>query len=53
MGSSGAGLRGADLPLAGRRARRLSPLARGVFYRLAWAAGLSAALWVAVFWALS
>ena len=33
--------------------RRLSPLARGVGYRLAWAGGLSAALWLAVFWALA
>ena len=53
MGSSEAGLRGADLPQAGKPPRRLSPLARGVGYRLAGAAGLSALLWIAVFWALS
>jgi len=33
--------------------RRLSPLARGIGFRLAWAAGLSALLWLAVLWALS
>jgi hypothetical protein len=31
---------------------RPSPLARSVFYRLGWAVALSAALWVAVWWAL-
>jgi hypothetical protein len=32
---------------------RLSPLARGIYFRLIWAAGLSALLWLAVFWALA
>jgi hypothetical protein len=32
---------------------RLSPLARGIGYRLVWAAGVSVLLWIAVFWALS
>jgi hypothetical protein len=36
-----------------RHRRRPSPLARGVVYRLGWAVSLSAALWVAVWWALS
>jgi|GEM_PF-6892368 hypothetical protein len=53
MGSNEAGLRVAVLPDAPVLRRRPSPLARGVGYRLAWAAGLSAALWLAVFWALS
>jgi hypothetical protein len=34
-------------------ARRPSPLARGIFYRLAWALVLSAVLWLAVIWALA
>jgi hypothetical protein len=42
-----------DTPHAAVWRNRSSPLARGIGYRLAWAAGLSAALWVAVFWALS
>lgn len=32
--------------------RVTSPLARGLTYRLAWAAGLSALLWLGVVWAL-
>jgi hypothetical protein len=32
---------------------KLGPLARGVGHRLAWAGGLSALLWLAVYWALS
>jgi hypothetical protein len=33
-------------------ARVTSPLARGLAFRLAWAGGLSALLWLAVVWAL-
>jgi hypothetical protein len=46
-----AGLRAAGLPRPS--ARRPSPLARGIGYRLAWALGLSAGLWLAVIWALA
>jgi hypothetical protein len=46
-----AGFHVVGLPHA--RAPRLSPLARGIFYRLAWALGLSAILWLAVIWALA
>jgi hypothetical protein len=50
MGLDGTVLRIAD---AAPSRPRLSPLARGIGYRLGWAAGLSALLWLAVFWALS
>jgi hypothetical protein len=46
----------AAFPLTGLTSapsRPLSPLARGIGYRLAWAGGLSAALWLAVYWALA
>jgi len=44
-----------EISAAARRGarRRPSPLAQGVGFRLAWAAGLSTLLWIAVFWALS
>jgi hypothetical protein len=41
----------ADLTIA--PLHRLSPLARGIGYRLTWAGGLSGALWLAVLWALA
>ncbi len=50
MGSDGIVLRVAH---AGPSRKKLSPLVRGIGYRLGWAAGLSALLWLAVFWALS
>ena len=43
----------AAAPATDRAAPRISPLARGIGFRLAWAAGLSALLWLAVGWALS
>lgn len=43
---------GRSVAASGHR-RRPSPLARSVSYRLGWAVSLSAALWVAVWWALS
>ena len=51
--STGAALQAATHLHAATRRRRTSPLARGVLYRLAWAGGLSIALWLAVFWALT
>ena len=39
--------------MSGDHRRKLSPLAHGIGYRLAWAGGLSVLLWLAVFWALS
>jgi len=45
MASDGTGLTIAE--------RRPSPLAQGIGAHLAWAAGLSALLWLAVLWALS
>ena len=53
MGSDQATLRIAEPARRAARRDRLSPLARGIGYRLAWAAGLSACLWLAVIWALS
>jgi hypothetical protein len=56
MASDGTGLTIADRRHAAARQgarRRPSPLAQGIGARLAWAAGLSALLWLAVFWALS
>lgn len=56
MASDGTALRIADRHAATARhgaRRRPSPLARGIGFRMAWAAGLSALLWLAVFWALS
>jgi hypothetical protein len=41
--------RGHDHPAP---ARVTSPLARGLTFRLAWAGGLSALLWLGVVWAL-
>ena len=56
MASDGTALRTAHRQHAASRhgaRRRPSPLARGIGFRLAWAAGVSALVWVAVFWALS
>ncbi len=56
MASDGTALNIAEhRPAAARHGarRRPSPLAQGIGFRLAWAAGLSALLWLAVYWALS
>jgi hypothetical protein len=52
MASDGTALGIAEHRHAATR-RRPSPLAQGVGFRLAWAAGLSVLLWLAVLWALS
>jgi hypothetical protein len=52
-GATGSALQATAHLHAAARRRRASPLARGILYRLAWAGGLSVALWLAVFWALT